>query len=269
MEKFNFNRFLKVLYWFLRTNGKQLLMWFTGAATFVLLVQFFALWVAKTQGITDAHYVMVLMGTRTFMTIVGCIAILIILATVFRPLNKKQQATAFLMLPAANMEKYWVMFLYVTVIWPLCIFLGYVVADTLRMVIVPLFNDLPYLSTLKNIQIFNFGEGGMGKVTMVIYTITIIVWLHSCYIAAGSVFRKYAFAIASAGLLLLVTLFEYGCQKIFGHNTLITMQNGVLIVNNLIWVLIAVLLVWAVYNYRLSYRMFKNYQVINNKRTNL
>ena len=39
MEKFSFKRFFRVLNWFLRTNSKQLLMWFAGAATCVFLMQ--------------------------------------------------------------------------------------------------------------------------------------------------------------------------------------------------------------------------------------
>ena len=280
MEKFNFKRFFRVLYWFLRTNSKQLLMWFAGAATCVFLLQMIVTLtgvVVKssggntyTMGFTPENYKHALFVVRSVLLVGMSIASLFVLSGVFRQLNKKQKAISFLMLPAANKEKYWVLLVYVTVAWTLCLFLGYVVADVLRMVIVPMFKDLPYVSSLTSLHLFFIPSNGsiVLKIEVFIYSLTTIVWVHSCYIAAGSVFRKNGFVIASAGLLLIGALFEDVWIKNFG--ALISVEDNTLSVNHMVWVLLlVVLLAWIIYNYRLSYRMFKNYQVINNKRTNL
>ena len=279
MEKFSFKRFFRVLNWFLRTNSKQLLMWFAGAATCVFLMQMVVTCtgvVVKsaggntyTMGFTPENYKHALFVVKSIVLVVMSIATLFVLSGVFRQLNKKQKAISFLMLPAANKEKYWVLLVYVTVAWTLCLFLGYVVADVLRMVIVPMFKDLPYVSTLTNPNLFFVVTEGhvVQKITASIYSLISIIWVHSCYIAAGSVFRKNGFAIASAGLLLIVALFENVWIKNFG--SLISVEDNTLSVNYLVWVVVFVLLAWTVYNYRLSYRLFKNFQVINNKRTNL
>ena len=279
MEKFSFKRFFRVLNWFLRTNSKQLLMWFAGAATCVFLMQMVVTCtgvVVKsaggntyTMGFTPENYKHALFVVKSIVLVVMSIATLFVLSGVFRQLNKKQKAISFLMLPAANKEKYWVLLVYVTVAWTLCLFLGYVVADVLRMVIVPMFKDLPYVSTLTNQHFFFVVTEGhvVQKITASIYSLISIIWVHSCYIAAGSVFRKNGFAIASAGLLLIVALFENVWIKNFG--SLISVEDNTLSVNYLVWVVVFVLLAWTVYNYRLSYRLFKNFQVINNKRTNL
>ena len=279
MEKFNFKRFFRVLYWFLRTNSKQLLMWFAGAATCVFLLQMVVTCtgvVVKsaggntyTMGFTPENYKHALFVVKSIVLVVMSIATLFVLSGVFRQLNKKQQAISFLMLPAANKEKYWVLLVYVTVAWTLCLFLGYVVADVLRMVIVPMFKDLPYVSTLTDPNLFFVVTEGhvVQKITASVYSLITIIWVHSCYIAAGSVFRKNGFVIASAGLLLIVALFENVWIKNFG--SLISVEDNTLSVNYLVWVVVFVLLAWTVYNYRLSYRLFKNFQVINNKRTNL
>lgn len=279
MEKFSFKRFFRVLNWFLRTNSKQLLMWFAGAATCVFLMQMVVTCtgvVVKsaggntyTMGFTPENYKHALFVVKSIVLVVMSIATLFVLSGVFRQLNKKQKAISFLMLPAANKEKYWVLLVYVTVAWTLCLFLGYVVADVLRMVIVPMFKDLPYVSTLTDPNLFFVVTEGhvVQKITASIYSLISIIWVHSCYIAAGSVFRKNGFAIASAGLLLIVALFEKVWTKNFG--SLISVKDNTLSVNYLVWVVVFVLLAWAVYNYRLSYRLFKNFQVINNKRTNL
>ena len=268
-----------MLNWFLRTNSKQLLMWFAGAATCVFLMQMVVTCtgvVVKsaggntyTMGFTPENYKHALFVVKSIVLVVMSIATLFVLSGVFRQLNKKQKAISFLMLPAANKEKYWVLLVYVTVAWTLCLFLGYVVADVLRMVIVPMFKDLPYVSTLTNQHFFFVVTEGhvVQKITASIYSLISIIWVHSCYIAAGSVFRKNGFVIASAGLLLIVSLFEKVLMKSFG--ALISVQDNTLSVNYLVWVVVFVLLAWAVYNYRLSYRLFKNFQVINNKRTNL
>lgn len=279
MEKFNFKRFFRVLYWFLRTNSKQLLMWFAGAATCVFLMQMIVTCtgvVVKsaggntyTMGFTPENYKHALFVVKSIVLVVMSIATLFVLSGVFRQLNKKQKAISFLMLPAANKEKYWVLLVYVTVAWTLCLFLGYVVADVLRMVIVPMFKDLPYVSTLTDPNLFFVVTEGhvVQKITASVYSLISIIWVHSCYIAAGSVFRKNGFAIASAGLLLIVALFEDVWIKNFG--ALISVQDNTLSVNHMVWVVELVLLAWIIYNYRLSYRLFKNFQVINNKRTNL
>ena len=279
MEKFSFKRFFRVLNWFLRTNSKQLLMWFAGAATCVFLMQMVVTCtgvVVKsaggntyTMGFTPENYKHALFVVKSIVLVVMSIATLFVLSGVFRQLNKKQKAISFLMLPAANKEKYWVLLVYVTVAWTLCLFLGYVVADVLRMVIIPMFKDLPYVSTLTDPNLFFVVTEGhvVQKITASVYSLISIIWVHSCYIAAGSVFRKNGFAIASAGLLLIVALFENVWIKNFG--SLISVEDNTLSVNYLVWVVVFVLLAWTVYNYRLSYRMFKNYQVINNKRTNL
>ena len=279
MEKFSFKRFFRVLNWFLRTNSKQLLMWFAGAATCVFLMQMVVTCtgvVVKsaggntyTMGFTPENYKHALFVVKSIVLVVMSIATLFVLSGVFRQLNKKQKAISFLMLPAANKEKYWVLLVYVTVAWTLCLFLGYVVADVLRMVIIPMFKDLPYVSTLTDPNLFFVVTEGhvVQKITASVYSLISIIWVHSCYIAAGSVFRKNGFAIASAGLLLIVALFENVWIKNFG--SLISVEDNTLSVNYLVWVVVFVLLAWTVYNYRLSYRLFKNFQVINNKRTNL
>lgn len=279
MEKFSFKRFFRVLNWFLRTNSKQLLMWFAGAATCVFLMQMIVTCtgvVVKssggntyTMGFTPENYKHALLVVRSVLLVGMSIASLFVLSGVFRQLNKKQKAISFLMLPAANKEKYWVLLVYVTVAWTLCLFLGYVVADVLRMVIVPMFKDLPYVSTLTDSNLFFVVTEGhvVQKITASVYSLISIIWVHSCYIAAGSVFRKNGFVIASAGLLLIVALFENVWIKNFG--SLISVEDNTLSVNYLVWVVVFVLLAWTIYNYRLSYRLFKNFQVINNKRTNL
>lgn len=279
MEKFSFKRFFRVLNWFLRTNSKQLLMWFAGAATCVFLLQMIVTLtgvVVKssggntyTMGFTPENYKHALFVVKSIILVFMSIATLFVLSGVFRQLYKKQKAISFLMLPAANKEKYWVLLVYVTVAWTLCLFLGYMVADVLRMVIVPMFKDLPYVSTLTDPNLFFVVTEGhvVQKITASIYSLISIIWVHSCYIAAGSVFRKNGFVIASAGLLLIVALFEKVWTKNFG--ALISVKDNTLSVNYLVWVVVFVLLAWTVYNYRLSYRLFKNFQVINNKRTNL
>ena len=268
-----------MLYWFLRTNSKQLLMWFAGAATCVFLLQMIVTCMGivvktaggnvNTMGFTPEYYKHALLVVRSVLLVGMSIASLFVLSGVFRQLNKKQKAISFLMLPAANKEKYWVLLVYVTVAWTLCLFFGYVVADVLRMVIIPMFKDLPYVSTLTDPNLFFVVTEGhiVQKITASVYSLISIIWVHSCYIAAGSVFRKNGFAIASAGLLLIVALFENVWIKNFG--SLISVKDNTLSVNYLVWVVVFVLLAWTVYNYRLSYRLFKNFQVINNKRTNL
>jgi hypothetical protein len=87
------------------------------------------------------------------------------------------------------------------------------------------------------------------------------------YLLAGAALRKNAFSFVSTALLLAVCLLGYLISS--NIDKLRTWDNISQFFKVFIWLCILGGLLWAACNYWLSYRIFKNYQLINNKTTNL
>ena len=275
MQKFSFKRYLKALCWYLQYNRNRLLMWTLGSALCVFAGQLFMAWIMLSSDTVSAafQYHHFVYNTTFFFAILLVLISLIGFASLFERILKKQRAAAFLMLPASNAEKYAVLMTYVTVVWPLCVFLAIAMGDTLRMLTEPLLKEVGYVSCVPRMiefltpDVFT-GRNGFSLVAF-IFTVVALVWVHSMYIAGGSVFRKHAFVIVTVAQGVLISAVVYLLHLLFPRLTLMSNINGEVSVNPCLWLITLILAAWAFYNYRLSYRVFKKLQVINHQLTNL
>ena len=273
MEKFQFNRFLNVLKWYLQVNRNQLLAWMAGTLLCVFAGEMGMLWIAsksiKASSWTP-FYPEIVNGISFAWFIGMLILLLFIQTTIFSRINDKRFATTFLTLPASNAEKYAVLFIYVFLINPVCIFLAYTLGDTLRMLVMPLFSSVGMVSYLPHIvggiHIFTPSDSPVTQVMGYFTLFSCIVWVHSMYITAGAGLRKHAFFSVSLALVLFATIMAYLFPSWVEP---FTWDIPMPVIKTIVWFCILCGLIWAAFNYRLSYRIFKNYQVINNKKTNL
>ena len=273
MKEFSFNRYLRTLGWFLQANRAQLLHWTAGSMLCIFVGQLFFLWLPLCLSNTTDFYATNVSAISGFFAAVIVIVMLIAPASIFASIQKKQRAISFFMLPATNGEKYAVLLTYVTLIWPLAVMLAFALGDTLRMLAMTLLCRVGFVSGIPymlDILIPHALTGVSGfSLTAAAFILVFLVWAHSTYVAAGSAFRKHAFVIVTMALLAGISALAYVWRLLFGKFILMSSSNGVTTTHPLLWLLTLVLAAWAVYNYRLSFRMFKNLQVINNKRTNL
>lgn len=273
MKEFSFTRYLRILRWFLQANRTQLFFWTAGSALSIFVGELFFSWLPLRFSTTTEFYASNIMALSGFFAAVLLIVALVAFSSIFSIIQKRQRASLFLMLPATNGEKYAVLLTYVTLVWPLSVLLAFIVGDTLRMLVMPLFYRVDFVSGVPAIfdMLTPHAFSGVNGTSLAAaaFMLVLLVWSHSIYVAAGSVFRKHAFVIVTTALFVCVGTFGYICSLLFGRFRLMSNYDGDLYVHPVLWVVTIVLAIWAVYNYRLSYRLFKNLQVINDKRTNL
>ena len=276
MNSFSFNRFCKTLRWMTANNFRSLMAWTVGYAVCIFLAEFFILSISNTGG--NRKYDDVLMNSvADFPPIFIMIAVLIGLSLVFFDYRKKAKREALLMLPATNLEKYLSAMFFVTVVWTLAVFIGFVVGDTLRMIVRSVFYNNEWISTvpivLKRLMPFNtrpwIAEPTYFTVVKFFCTSFLFVWIHSLYIFFGTLLRKYAFVVATAAFILSIALTLWiGYDKLhldMFYGT--THGDGVLVyeVGALGYILCVILPLLAAFNYWASFYIFKGFQLITNK----
>ena len=269
MKEFSFNRMGKVLAWYLKVNWKWLAIWTLGALLGIYLLQMFFAATFATQ-MKTAFILEMLVAISSFAIMV---VLFVMFAQIFERIKTKQKAISFLMLPATNAEKYAVLMLVITVVFPLCMLLAFMLGDTLRGLSITLFTGEEFLSGIPVLPRV-YGNGILESIhhfkglMMACFVVISFIWLHSLYVWGGSVFRKNAFGIITLFFLLLEALVKYS-YKYFWGDLLVINQDGDATFSLTGYLLMVIMIVWACYNYRSSYRIFTRLQVINNKRTNL
>ena len=145
MKRFDINRFFRTLRWLITENKQKLMLWTSGSAVGVFLMQMFFYMMIRNSQEPYMNYIAMVMGFCFFFVI---LASMISISGLFSDLNTKQRRIAFFSLPAANLEKYLALVVYVGVVNVACIFLAYVVGDTLRMFTVSLIDKYELVSSV-------------------------------------------------------------------------------------------------------------------------
>ena len=296
MNSFNFNRFGQTLRWVLATNFRKLLAWTIGAALMVFMGEMFINGINGMGGKNNPvrmlwDFADVGSGLMVLVTV-------IMVCSVVSSINDKRKRETFLMLPSSNLEKFLALVFYTTVICVLCMFLAYVVGDTLRMAwlwgeyltwgqetVSQVYNyngvdetcyswssSVPWmLSKLIPRLITVWGNGiywtWENEWSTLIFHVVLAVWIHSVYTLGGTLFRKYAFVATSVVLLGGAALFNY-VLSYFGlaiYNWVDHVLRGITSVGVVLCILLPFL---SVINYRASFYIFKGFQLITNKWTN-
>ena len=296
MNSFNFNRFGQTLRWVLATNFRKLLAWTIGAALMVFMGEMFINGINGMGGKNNPvrmlwDFADVGSGLMVLVTV-------IMVCSVVSSINDKRKRETFLMLPSSNLEKFLALVFYTTVICVLCMFLAYVVGDTLRMAwlwgeyltwgqetVSQVYNyngvdetcyswssSVPWmLSKLIPRLITVWGNGiywtWENEWSTLIFHVVLAVWIHSVYTLGGTLFRKYAFVATSVVLLGGAALFNY-VLSYFGlavYNWVDHVLCGITSVGVVLCILLPFL---SVINYRASFYIFKGFQLITNKWTN-
>lgn len=203
----------------------------------------------------DPGMVKVAMGNLVgFSSMLMFFSIIIAYSLVFKCVTKKQRRTAFLMLPATNMEKYVSACIYAAVLCPVCIILAFLVGDTLRTLIYAAIghgwhSGVKEMWEMEGGNIKNFGKP---FVTM--------LWLGSTYILGATLLRKGHFIIVSAVLIVLLFTYPLIMVKYIQHIGPVSIPDYVPVVGALLLTVI---------NYCVGYWLFKRFQLITSKWTNI
>ena len=254
MDNFNINRFWRTLCWYVLENKNSLFKWFTSFSLAFMAIGVLFMYAIRNH-LDDPGMVKVGMGQMVaFSTILMFFSIILANSLVFSCITKKQRRTAFLMLPATNMEKYVSVCIYAAVLAPLCIILAFLVGDTLRTLIYAAIGHgwhsaVKEMWELEGGSIKNFGK-----------PFVVMLWLGSTYILGATLLRKAHFPIVSAILLILLFTFPIIMVKYIQHVGPVSIPE---------YVKIVVSLLLTVFNYCVGYRLFKRFQLITSKWTNI
>lgn len=271
MNNFNIRSFCRTAGWTALTTRKEIIT-NSGSMLFAFLVPLIIHTVSSygrpgyyvANSLTSALQ-MCFVLYFIFTTIGGC--------WIFSNMKTKEQRITFKMLPASDLEKFLVRFLYVTVVWSLMGFAAFCLADLLRILIsliagadwvkciIPDFPGILFSSTGEH-------AGSKWNISLDMTALSAMViawgfWVHSFYLLGGAFFRRRQFMLSSCAMLLLLILFSFTLSKLeifsIGHS--ITTGN----VNTLAYIATVALSAATLLDWWLAYRIFKRMQVINNK----
>jgi hypothetical protein len=287
MEKFNTKRFANVLKWDFMNNWKYTL-WL-----FLVMIVVFTCMLGLTYFNSNSDYMQGVHDTMMSVQASACNFILsiIILAgasRMFLPLKDKQSATAFLSLPATNLEKFISRFLNVIVLWIVVGCVAFLCADALQMLLAKLLGANHVVSGSKTFfSMWPFdnmewrGEHYWLKIQIGVILTTLMTY--ATYILGGILFRRRQFWITSVaifavsviGIIAIVNIGWAIGEWLEAHNEQLEalmerfFKDKDTFINFLFYAwwtisgLITVFFTW------LTYRFFKRAQVINNKFLNV
>ena len=277
MKDFDMKRCWRTLRWYVSENKKNLLAWTTGFGIGFTFVQSTLIWVtnghitAPENAVNPAnHYHMAVASCSSVLYVITLLAIFMSCSVISNPLKTKQKRIAFFMLPATNVERYITMCCYAVVIVPLGIALAALVGDTLRALLFMLMGedwawgirDMEQLMGNKPSASF------WSQVAQEIIGDLVFAWLCSLFALGGIWLRKHSFATVGIALLTLTGLTAWSLTKLIpmlnvsGETVLFFAKYDGLFIS-------LAMVAFIVLNYYVGYRLFKRFQIITPKWTNV
>lgn len=276
MKSFNIKRFWRTFRWYMSKRRGELATWTLGLAIIIMLFEaLFSLIFYKTNAtdpILSRQVPIIIFAQGMFLAL---IAGLIALSTIFKPLNNKQKRIAYLTLPATNQERYLTCLLYTIVVWPVCIFLALCLGDTLRMVLFGLLGKGWHSGLILSLNAYlaKLPTSTPSHWAANLLNLSLAFWGISIYILGGSWFRKRAFAIVTLALFFLNVILLYAIGKYLGNNHELIFTLAKYFTPTTAKVIVSVLSAFifgvALFNFWLSYRFFKRFQIITSKWINV
>ena len=222
----------------------------------------------RTSPVADGMvYWQAITVSMTICFICAYIAVLIAYSSIFDSVNTKQRRIAFLMLPATNLERWLTALIYAIVVWPICIGLAFLVGDLLRTVFFGLIG-YGWVNWIK--FLFDYISNSWPSWYSIIdhsTDVASLLWIASVYVLGGTLFRKRAFVIVSLILIALMIAFAVAAEHLMPQEGNINISFGNRLIDKSIIALIFI--AFSVFNFWLSYRIFRRFQVITSKWTNL
>lgn len=195
------------------------------------------------------------------------IAVMVANSNIFDWMKSKQKRAAYLTLPATNLERWTSAFIFALVIFPVSIFLAYILGDLLRNGLLYLLGEqwLPRTKSLLHMYGVEDGASGFDVKKMVMG-----LWGSSCFIVMGTWFRKGQFVITASLQVLLMAILMYVVKTY--HNEIAEMIVNDAAVGSSSALRYGVSIFFflvAIFNFWLSFRLFKRFQIISSNWFNL
>ena len=255
------------------------------AACFFPMLGF--LWSAERW--TEEGYPEVYSFERFCGNMLGIISMVVSVAMIFyasrimKCMDNKEKRISYLLLPATNLEKFFSRALFVTVGTVLMILVALLALELTHYLLLPLF-DLPTVySQPMLVEVFSMkwahaSVDATGEAVYSWWLMQLLVWIfclwnHSLFILGGSFWYKHPFlktigaclAVTILGGILFANLAEGGFLVRFSDWMQEHYQDTPQTVNGLLTIISVVFLLFTVFNWWLSYRLFTRSEVVKRK----
>ncbi len=254
-------------------NSNKLIVWALAMTFGFMVIELLIDWSLQRNHQVPNNYNINILGSLGFCFFIAHVIIIFGFSRIFSLLNTKQKRISYLTLPATNAERFLAALLYVLIVFPLCVFLSFLMGDTLRMLIDGISRNQWFscISLIFNGYPMYFHFGSWANIMDNIHDISILLWICSLYILGGTWFRKHAFFIVTAGLMALLIAIIWSQATFTWHFSLATYDatGQAIDVSPFIYPVTIAILAATLLNIWLSYRIFKNFQIITSKWTNI
>ena len=276
MKNFNMTRFLRTLRWYVGENKKSLTSWSVGFALGYMLLQSMLVWLTKGRlsdvvALADkvSAYQVSVISITSVCYVCMVVAVLVACSSIFNTLKAKQKRLDFFMLPATNLERFLAALIFSVVIIPFCIELAAIVGDSLRAFFFMLMGE-QWVSGIIRLQ-FLTDNGNFSFKDMMFNDTSdniLFAWICSIFVLGGTWLRKHSFAAVGLCMVALATVFAWSLKTFV---PMIHLNDGMVAFINSYGDIIGFVLVigLTVLNYWLSYRLFKRFQIVSPKWTNV
>ena len=294
MNSFSIKRCWLVLRWLVSVNRIMLLGEFAGTTVAIFLIEL-GMFIMTPDPNPNA-FLSHVAGFAIFCLVLSVILFVSLAFTKFTQLGTKQQRATFLMLPAMNLEKFLAVIFYVTVVCTIVGILSFVVADSLRMGSMAMWNQFHQLgsnwypdgnemhytywwsSAVPEI-VRHLSPGWVNAPDIYSYTLSyrvmsmvlvgvFILFVHAHYTLGATLLRRYSFVIASIVLILWMFLsfritmhFEFPLfRSVWMEDHYISQEVG-----DAAYIFAALLFAAAIGAYWNAYRIFKQFEPMTNQ----
>lgn len=211
------------------------------------------------------------------------VAMIYYASRIMKCMDNKEKRISYLLLPATKLEKFFSRALFVTVGTALMILLALLALELTHYLLLPLF-DLPAVySQLMLVEVFSMrwahaSVDATGEPVYSWWLMQLLVWIfclwnHSLFILGGSFWYKHPFlktigtclAVTILGGILFANLAEGGFLVRFSDWMQEHYQDTPQTVNGLLTIISVVFLLFTVFNWWLSYRLFTRSEVVKRK----
>lgn len=211
------------------------------------------------------------------------VAMIYYASRIMKCMDNKEKRISYLLLPATKLEKFFSRALFVTVGTALMILVALLALELTHYLLLPLFDLSTVYSQPMLVEVFSMrwahaSVDATGEPVYSWWLMQLLVWIfclwnHSLFILGGSFWYKHPFlktigaclAVTILGGILFANLAEGGFLVRFSDWMQEHYQDTPQTVNGLLTIISVVFLLFTVFNWWLSYRLFTRSEVVKRK----
>ena len=256
-----------------KTNIYRLIACYSGAAMAFLFGMYGVL--SGNRGETgEIQYTSFCNTFHSILSFVTFFYLIVCATRIMEVMNTKNKRISYMMLPATNGEKFISRAVYVCITSMVIFFVGLFFAELTRLALLPLFYAPKEFSSFCLFDIINktdlsyyelFSYSGHEFVILLLFWISWFLWSHSIYILGGTYFRKYPFVKTWGIMMLLFVIIAYIYGNMIAQKLFLYFDP----INENSWfnaqTISIIFLALTVFNWTLSYHLFRNSQITDRK----